>query len=132
MRWGGFVLGISGRPRYTQCVDGKITGLFVPELLESLSWYESADEAGLLYLLPAPLGSDVFVVHDKCKPAFGVCPFDGGYGIERCTHGGKQYGHCKAYYEPTTLTIDNVGRFGRDICLTEDVAQRLVERGNAK
>lgn len=100
--------------------------------IDKLALYEDKDEKGLLYLLPAPLGSTVFVVHDRCKPGWCECPFDGGYGIERCTHGGKQYGHCEAYYEPTTLTIDNVGRFGRDICLTEDVAQRLVERMNRK
>lgn len=120
-------MGISGRKRYTQYVDGKITGLFVPELLESLSWYESADEAGLLYLLPAPLGSDVFVVHHKCEPGFGVCPFDGGYGIARCGSGINRYDFCGPYYEKTSLTIDNVSRVGKDIFLAEVTAARAVE-----
>jgi len=96
--------------------------------IDKLARYEDLDEKGLLLQLPAPLGSTVYSVHDRCRAPYWDCPFMGGFGMSRC----GTTGHCESYYEPTELCLGDLNYIGVTIFLTEEEAKESVERNNAK
>lgn len=94
----------------------------------TLDEYKAMDEAGLLLMLPATLGTTVYSVHDRCRAPYWNCPFMGGYGLSRCD--GEK--HCKSYYEPHELCLADLNYIGVTIFLTEEEANEAVERNNSK
>lgn len=95
--------------------------------IDKLALYEDADEAGLLYRLPAPLGSTVYAVREKCHEGLD-CPYEGGRGgSDRCRPDGSK---CKAFYYETELTFSDVNYIGVTIFLKEADAVAATERMN--
>lgn len=81
--------------------------------------------------IPVELGTIVYFVHDKCRPGVFTCPFDGGYGTDRCrTKEHKDL--CEAYYEEVPFTLCMRDSVGDDIFLTEKEAQKEVDKLNKK
>lgn len=81
--------------------------------------------------IPVELGTTVYLVHDKCRHGVFVCPFNGGYGTDRCRT--KEHGDlCSAYYEEVPFTLGMREAVGKDIFLTEKEAQKEVDKLNRK
>ena len=80
--------------------------------------------------IPVELGTIVYEVTDVCHPGAFNCPYDGGYGFDRCE--GHLNGKCKAYYEPVEFTLGMKDCIGKFIFLTEAEAQKEVNRLNKK
>lgn len=109
------------RGRHAAVVDNHVN------YIDRLARYEDEDEDGRLVHLPVPLGSTVYYVNDKC-PGGLWCPFNGGYGTDRCRSGDSSV--CRAFYEPVHFSLRLLDGWGKYVFRTDYEAQEEVDRRN--
>lgn len=99
--------------------------VFWLKLYEKLTKYEDLEEEGLLVVLPCKVGDDIFEIVPKCKPRWNECPYDGGYGMERCN--GRK---CGAYIQKRTFRLVDLYNYGKTVFRTREEAEaKLKEYG---
>lgn len=96
--------------------------------IDRLARYEDEDEDGRLIHLPVPLGAPVYYVHDRCYSSYQFCPFNGGYGTDRCRLDDESF--CKSFYELIHFSLRNLSGWGKDVFRFEYEAQDEVNRRN--
>ena len=77
--------------------------------------------------IPVEIGTTVYMVHDRCHADMYSCPFNGGYGTDRC---GRVHEKCGAYYEPVPFSLLLNNRVGEDVFISIDEAQKQVAKLN--
>lgn len=88
--------------------------------------YEKLEKEKRIIVLPVPVGTTVYEVIPPCKVSSMNCPFNGGYGAERC----KGYSHCKAYIEAVKYEVSMYGN--KSIYIHKDMAEKAVKRLNER
>lgn len=82
-----------------------------------------AEREGRLLILPCKEGETVYHVVGKCHPPFGTCPFDGGYGMDRCFG----YKKCDAYIEEIPFCVRDRNAVGKSVFLTREEAEAALK-----
>lgn len=79
--------------------------------------------------LPCKVGDIVYRVIPKCDPDFGICPFDGGYGISRCRkdESGKYRNKCDVYIEEIPFSLYVLNNIGKTVFLTREEAEKKLQ-----
>lgn len=88
--------------------------------------YEKLENENRLIVLPVPVGTTVYEVIPPCIMTSIMCPYNGGYGSERC----KGTSHCKAYIEEVKYEVSMYGN--KSIYIHKDRAEKAVERLNGR
>lgn len=84
--------------------------------------YEDAEEQGRLRILPCKIGDTVFRVFPKCSKSYIQCPFNGGYGIDRCNN-------CDAFIKEESFCLSMFEDIGKTVFLTREEAEATLNRG---
>ena len=92
--------------------------------------YEDAEEQGLLVRLPCKVGSNVYKLVDKCHPGNMECPFEGGYGIDRCHKEKDRYKFCGAYIEEVKFEISMIEELYKSIFIDRKGAEGALKGEN--
>lgn len=101
------------------------------EVAEGLGVLIDAWTEGRVLILPVKPGTTVYRVVDKCRPPFGVCPFEGGYGTSRCENGKDRGEHCRAYIEEEKYTVC-LQNIGETVYITKEEAEKRRDKLNEK
>lgn len=104
-----------------------IAGEFTQKVYDKLAAYEDAEEQGLLVRLPCKVGDTVYIPIEKCRADFHYCPFNGGYGTERC----DGYKNCKAYVKEQGFSIRDYPDMGKTVFLTREEGEAAL-KGESK
>ena len=73
---------------------------------------------------PCKVGDMVYEVIPKCLPAWGTCPYSGGYGTARCDEE-----PCNAYIREIGFSLSIMENIGKTVFLSrEDAEKALKER----
>lgn len=81
--------------------------------------------------IPVELGTIVYEVFDRCNADMYHCPFNGGYGTDRCRN--KEHDDlCKAYYKEVPFELYMNNRVGKDIFITEKEAKKWIDKQNKR
>jgi hypothetical protein len=91
-------------------------------LINKLAAYEDAEEQGRLVILPCKIGDKVFRVVPKCSRSYIQCPFNGGYGIDRCNN-------CDAFIQEESFYLSMFENIGKTIFLTYEEAKAAMGKG---
>lgn len=92
----------------------------VLELYEKLKPYADAEEQGRLVILPCKVGDKVFRVVPKCSASYVQCPFNGGYGIDRCNN-------CDAFIQEESFYLFMFEDIGETVFLTREEAKAALK-----
>ena len=90
--------------------------------LEKLAAYEDAEEQGRLMILPCKIGDKVFRVVPKCIGTYIQCPFEGGYGLDRCYN-------CDAFVKEESFCLSIFEDIGKTVFLTCEEAEAVLKGG---
>lgn len=71
---------------------------------------------------PCKVGDTVYQIIPKCSPAFGMCPYNGGYGTARCDKG-----PCKAHIKEISFSLSDIENIGKTVFLTREEAEKALE-----
>ena len=91
-------------------------------LISKLAAYEDAEEQGRLVILPCKVGDKVFRVVPKCSGSYIQCPFNGGYGTDRCNN-------CDAFIQEESFCFFMFEDIGKTIFLTREEAEAALKGG---
>lgn len=105
--------------------ESEAMNLSLTDLYMRLKAYEDAEEQGRLVVLPCKVGDMVYEIVPKCKPGWNECPYDGGYGIERC-----EDRKCAAYIQEGTFGFEDLYNIGKTVFLTREKAEKALEEMN--
>jgi hypothetical protein len=92
----------------------------VLELYGKLKPYADAEEQGRLVILPCKVGDKVFRVVPKCSASYVQCPFNGGYGIDRCNN-------CDAFIQEESFYLFMFEDIGKTVFLTREEAEAALK-----
>lgn len=95
--------------------------------IDRLAAYEDAEEQGRLLVLPCKVGETVYRVVEKCRPSMVDCPFDGGYGLQRCHKNGEYYKYCGAHIDEAEFALSMLSGIGKTVFLTREEAEKALE-----
>lgn len=90
------------------------------QALKKLAAYEDAEEQGRLVILPCKVGDKVFRVVPKCSRSYIQCPYNGGFGIDRCHN-------CDAFIKEESFYLSMFEDIGKTVYLTHEEAEAALK-----
>lgn len=90
------------------------------EIADKLAAFEDAEEQGRLAILPCKIGDKVFRLVPKCSASYIQCPFNGGYGLDRCNN-------CDAYIQEESFSLFMFEDIGKTVFLTREEAEAALK-----
>ncbi len=108
-----------------QATEGGIPYVVVKDeqdALQKLAAYEDAEEQGRLVILPCKVGDTVFRVIPKCIGSYIHCPFEGGYGLDRCNN-------CDAFIKEESFRFFMLEDIGKTVFLAREEAEAALMKG---